>query len=284
MLAGWIALASCVTVKAQEDHVTFLVMGKTTNHRQSADGAMSLLNYHFFAEIFVEEGGSVTDASLGFPDGKSQPFTDLGFVQEVHGGRYDAEAELDRSYPDGDYTFRFDTPSGNLPGRVLSVRGTGSTGGGQSRIPQAVRITLRQDGREVSPNAVDPDKDLEVAWNAFVTGESDPNGIVDDLIFAVLGDCHGEKTVHSGRPFEGTPYLTYTTRNYVIPAEKLSPGEPHQLFVEHAKVDTSTDDGLVGLVTYAATTFLDFRTTGVASGAPCPPSMPKMDQGQTDRN
>ena len=289
-------LASFATAEAQQDQVTFLVMGKTTNHRQSADGAMSLLNYHFFAEIFVKDGGSVTDASLGFPDGRTQPFTDLGFVQEVHGGRYDAESELDRAYPNGDYTFRFDTPSGNLPGRVLSVRGTGSTGstgptgstgstgGGQSRIPRAVRITLRQGGREVSPNAVDPDKDLEVTWSAFVTGEADPNGIVDDLMFTVLGDCHGEKTVHSGRPFEGTPYLTYTTRNYVVPAEKLAPGEPHQLFVEHAKVDTSTDDGLVGLVTYAATTFLDFRTTGVATGAPCPPSMPKMDQGQTDRN
>jgi len=304
MLAGLIALAYLATAEAQKDQVTFLVMGKTTNHRQSADGATSLLNYHFFAEIFVKEGGSVTDASLGFPDGTSQPFVDLGYVQEVHGGRYGEEAELDRSYPNGDYTFRFDTPSGSIPGRVLSVRGTGSTGsgstgsgstgsgstgsgstgGGQSRIPQAVKITLRQDGRAVSPSAVDPDKDLEVAWNAFVTGESDPNGIVDDLIFAVLGDCQGEKTVHSGRPFEGTPYLTYTTRIYVIPAEKLSPGEPHQLFVEHAKVDTSTDDGLVGLVTYASTTFLDFRTTGVASGAPCPPSMPKMDQGQTDRN
>jgi len=289
MLAGWMALASYATVDAQEEHVTFLVMGKTTNHRQSADGSMSLLNYHFFAEIFVKDGGSVTDASLGFPDGKSQPFEDLGFVQEVHGGRYDTEAELDRSYPNGDYTFRFDTPSGATAGRVLSVRGTiptggGPTGGGQSSIPAGVRITLRQDGRDVSPNAVDPDKDLEVTWNAFVTGESDPNGIVDDLIFAVVGDCHGDKTVHSGRPFEGTPYLTYTTKNYVVAAEKLSTGQPHQLFVEHAKVDTSTDDGLVGLVTYAATTFLDFRTTGVASATPCPPSMPKMDQGQTDRN
>lgn len=275
------ALASYATVEAQEDHVTFLVMGKTTNHRQSADGATSLLNYHFFAEIFVKEGGSVTNASLGFPDGKSQPFEDLGFVQEVHGGRYDDEAELDRLYPNGDYTFRFDTPSGPMDGRVLGVRGTG---GGQSRIPAAVRITLRQDDRDVSPDAVDPDKDLEVTWNAFVTGESDPNGIVDDLIFVVVGDCHGEKIVHSGRPFEGTPYLTYTTRNYVVPAEELSTGEPHQLFVEHAKVDTSTDDGIVGLVTYAATTFLDFRTTGVVSATPCPRSMPKMDQGQTDRN
>lgn len=279
-IVGWVVLATCATLTAQEDHVTFLVMGKTTNHRQSADGALSLLNYHFFAEVFVKEGGAVNDASLGFPDGQSQEFEDLGFVQEVHGGRYLEESELDRLYPNGDYTFRLETPSGPLR-RVLSVRGTG---GGQSRIPNAVRVTLRQGGRDVPPKSVDPDEDLEVTWSAFVTGEADPKGIVDDLLFAVVGDCHGEKIVHSGRPFEGTPYLSHRTRSYVVPAAELAPGEPHQLFVEHAKVDTSMEAGIVGLVTYAATTFLDFETVGVASGEPCPSSMPKMDQGQTDRN
>ena len=268
------------TAHAQEDDVTFLVMGKTTNHRQSAAGSMTLLNYHFFAEIFVKPGGSVTNAELHFPGGTSQAFEDLGFVQEVHGGRYQVESELDRLYPNGGYTFRFDTPSGSAT-RTLAIRGTG---GGQSRIPEAARITLRQGDSDVSPKAVDPAEDLEVRWSPFVTGEADPNRIVDDLVFAVMGDCHGEKTVHSGRPFEGTPYLSYTTRRYVIPAEKLSPGEPHQLFVEHAKVDTSFDNGVVGMVTYASTTFLDFQTTGMATGEPCPASMPKMDQGQTDRN
>lgn len=41
--------------------------------------------------------------------------------------------------------------------------------------------------------------------------------------------------------------------------------EDASVTVEHAKVDTSTEDAMVGLVTYAATTFLEFRTTGVAS-------------------
>ncbi len=255
-------------------------MGKTTNHRQGTTGT-SLLNYHFFAEIFVKEDGSVSDATLSFPDGRAQEFEDLGFVQEVHGGRYEREAELDRLYPNGDYTFRFTTPSGREKARVLRVRGTGE---GESRIPNAVSISLRQNGREVSPEAVNPGEDLEITWSAFETGASDPNGIVDDLLFAVVGNCHGEKIVHSGRPFEGTPYLTYETTRYVVGSERLSPGEPHQIFVEHARVDTSEEGGLVGLVTYAATTFLDFETTGVASGKPCPRSMPKMDAGQTDRN
>ena len=42
MLAGLIALASYATLEAQEGHVTFLVIGKTTNHRQSVDIAPSM--------------------------------------------------------------------------------------------------------------------------------------------------------------------------------------------------------------------------------------------------
>ena len=128
---------------AQSQDVSFLVMGKTSNHRQSVDGSLALLNYHFFAEIFVKDGGRVEAASLSFPDGKSQRFDDLGFVQEVHGGRYDDESELDRSYPNGDYVFRFETGSGDVDGRVMAVRGTGQ---GSSRIPRAPRIALHQGG------------------------------------------------------------------------------------------------------------------------------------------
>ncbi len=271
---------------APEDHVTFIVMGKTANTRQAPDGALTLLNYHFFAEIFVKDGGSVTGASLAFPDGKTQPFEDLGFVQEVHGGRYGDEPELDRAYPNGSYTFRFSTPSGpigpivDVDGRVLRVRGTGE---GASRIPKPVRITLHQGGREISATAVDPERDLTVTWSPFDGAGADANGILDDLMFVVLGDCRGEKTVHSGRPFEGTGYLSYSATEYVIPKNKLAAGEPHQLFIEQAKVDTSKEDGIVGLVTYAATTFLDFETTGNASGPECPSTMPKIDGGQTDR-
>ncbi len=265
---------------AQQQDVTFLVMGKTTNHRQSASGELAQLNYHFFAEVFVKEGGKVTDAFLTFPGGKKQAFEDLGFVQEVHGGRYDNEEELDRLYPNGDYVFSFKTPSGNVDHRVMSVTGTGE---GKSRIPNPVTITLNQDGKRVSPGAVDPAKDLTVTWSEFKGAGSDPNGILDDLLFVVMGNCHGDRTVHSGRPFEGTDFLSYTATSYTIPAEKLAPGEPHQLTVEQAIVDTSEEDSIAGLVTYAATTFLDFQTTGEASAEACPLEMPRIDAGQTDR-
>lgn len=270
------------TAVAQKEHVTFLVMGKTTNYRQGADGTVKPLNYHFFAEVFVTQGGQVTDALLEFPDGSRQPFENLGYVLELHGGRYQSEKELDANYPNGDYRVSFDTPSGNVDGRVLSIRGTGT---GVSRIPRAGVIFLEQNGRPVSPKSIDPDEDLLVRWSDFETGEADANGILDDLIFVVMADCRGEKRVHSGRPLEGTAYLTYADSELVIPAAKLAPGETHQMSLEHARVDTSRQDEIVGLVTYAATTFLDFQTTGRLRGEPCPaPSeMLKFDQGQTDR-
>lgn len=263
-----------------EAHVSFIVMGKTTNHRQAPGGELALLNYHFFAEIFVRPGSRVTDASLGFPNGERQAFEDLGYVLELHGGRYDSEAELDRLYPNGPYGFRFATPGGDVEDRVLRVRGTGE---GDSRIPSPPRITLTQNGRLASASEVDPASDLVVTWSDFENGRRDPAGILDDLLFVVLGDCRGEKTVHSGRPFEGTAHLDFRAERYTIPKDALRPGEPHQMFVEHATVDTSEEDRIVGLVTYAATTFLDFETTGEPMGPPCPPVMPKMDQGQTDR-
>lgn len=267
-------------VLGPEGHVSFLVMGKTTNHRQTNASELRLLNYHFFAEIFVKEGGKVTRGALTFPNGERQPFEDLGEVLELHGGRYDNEADLDRLYPNGRYEFRIETPDGAVDGRSLLVRGTGE---GDSRIPAAVSIQLSQDGRRVPASAVDPDKDLRVTWSEFASARSDPNGILDDLVFVVVGDCRGERTVHSGRPFEGAAYLDFRAKGYTISKGKLRPGESHQMYVEHATVDTSAEDGIVGLVTYAATTFLDFHTTGHPSGDPCPSIMPPIDAGQTDR-
>ncbi|HSF18261.1 MAG TPA: hypothetical protein VLK65_22185 [Vicinamibacteria bacterium] len=264
-----------------EEHVSFLVVGKTTNHRQTGSDALELLNYHFFAEIFAKEGGEVIKAELVFPDGDRQSFEDLGQVLELHGGRYDDEADLDRSYPNGPYGFRFETPGGAVERRVLRVQGTGE---GSSRIPEPASISLSQNGRPVSSAAVDSDADLVVTWSEFKNARSDPNGILDDLVFVVAGDCHGEKTVHSGRPFEGTGHLDYRAKSYTISKDKLRPGEGHQMFVEHATVDTSKEDGIVGLVTYAATTFLDFETTGRPSRDPCPSIMPRIDPGQTDRH
>jgi len=271
----WVAfLLSAAVVSGPQDHVSFLVMGKTTNHRQSESGELWLLNYHFFAEVFVRDGGRVK-ASLSFPGGESQPFEDHGSVLELHGGRFDAEEALDRKYPTGAYTLHYQTPDGSGYERVLPMLA--------SRIPEPPRITLLQEGKTASPQSIDPAKEVTVTWSDFEGARSDPNGILDDLVFVVVGNCRAERVVHSGRPFEETPFVTYRTNEYTIPGGKLSPGEAHQMFVEHASVDASEKDGIVALVTYASTTFLDLQTLGSPAGPPCPVVMPPFDGGQTDR-
>jgi hypothetical protein len=260
------------------DHVSFLVIGKTTNHRQSGPSGsaeLHLLNYHFFAEIFLRPGGQASEAKLVFPGGDGQSFEEQGHVLELHGGRFDRLEALDEKYPAGEYTVRFRTPGGDVDRRRLRISG--------SRIPGPARIALLQDGEAVSPGSVDAAKDLTVTWSEFEGARSDANGILDDLVFVVVGNCRAERVVHSGRPFEGTAFLTYRTKEYTVSRGQLAPGEPYQMFVEHAAVDTSEEDGIVGLVTYASTTFLDFRTVGSPAGRPCPEVMPPFDGGQTDR-
>jgi hypothetical protein len=256
-------------VAGPADSVSFLVMGKTTNHRQSElrdRVGLKLLNYHFFAEIFARGRGAATDAVLVFPGGATQPFEDKGEVLDLHGGRFDREEALDAAYPAGEYRLRFRTPSGAVE-RLLRLQ--------ESHIPSPPFITLLQDGEPAS--RVEAAKELTVRWSEVEGAHP------DDLLFVVIANCHAERIVHSGRPFEGTSFLTYASRDYRIPGRMLAPGEPHQMFVEIAAVEKSEEEGIPALVTYAATTFLDFETAGTASGRPCPEVMPPFDGGQTDR-
>jgi hypothetical protein len=41
----------------------------------------------------------------------------------------------------------------------------------------------------------------------------------------MMGNCLGEKTVHSGPAF-GNSYLSYASREFTIPKESLFPGQP----------------------------------------------------------
>ena len=70
--------------------ITFVVAGKTGNFRQSTDGMVSALNYHFFAEIFIQDNGRIKQAALLTPDNLSEAiaFSDSGYALEMHGGRY----------------------------------------------------------------------------------------------------------------------------------------------------------------------------------------------------
>ncbi len=292
MIKNWIScllvlLFFTVTACAQEAGINstdtqFLVVGKTANFRQHQGKTSEMINYHFFAEIFVNEGGHVTSGSLNNSSIDQMDFADHPSVLETHGGRYSTEADLDVLYPDGEYLFTY-TETGdntlNIP-VVLSKKDDG-----QTRIPAAPVISLRQNGNDITDGMIDPDQDLHISWTPFTEGGSDENGFVDDLVFAVVGNCKGEKISHSGVPFGGGAHLTYANNDVTISKDLFHPGEVYQVSVEHAVMDTNYVGNVPTIATYASTSFLDFNTSGDnVSGLDCTPLPVQMDKGQTDRS
>ena len=268
-----------LTVARQAD-ITFIVAGKTSNHRQQADGSVSVLNYHFFAEIFLQPGGEVQSSSLLTPlsGGEPSAFEDSGYALEMHGGRYRTEKELEAAYPDGDYVFHYTSPGTGVVSQVVIM---GNPNSAKSGLPATPQIKLSQNGKPVVPGHIDPHMDLQVSWSEFTAGSADPLGIMDDLLFVILADCDGERRAHSGRPFENTPYLTYADKEFTIHAETLRPENVYQLSVEHAVLDTAVEHGVVAFATFATTTFLELRTTGTAaSGKACLTVRKNFDAGQ----
>jgi hypothetical protein len=262
--------------------ITFVVAGKTGNFKQSTGGRVFALNYHFFAEIFIQDNGRIKQAALLTPDNLSEAiaFSDSGYALEMHGGRYPDESELEHNYPDGNYIFRYDTPSTGLLEQPIALVNSVA---GSSRLPDAPHIILLQNGNSISPHLIQADLPLTVTWSTFKQGNQDPLGIVNDLVFVIMGDCHGQRISHSGRPFENSPYLDYAATEFIIPAEQLLPENAYQLSVEHAIVDTTITEGVPGLATFATTTFLNIMTLGSESGeTACPEILKNFDAGQTD--
>jgi hypothetical protein len=203
------------------------------------------------------------------------------YALELHGGRYQTIEELNAAYPDGTYTFRYTTPG---TGSVIQPVDLISDSRDGTGLPSAPRIMLSQGGALVEPEKIDPDLDLRVTWSSFESGSPDPLEIMDDLLFVIMGDCDGVRRAHSGRPFEGTSFLTYQDTAFTIDAELLRPDNVYQLSVEHARLNTSREHDVVAFATFASTTFLDLQTTGTAAaGEACRAVRKGFDPGQTDR-
>ena len=261
------ALASFVASEAwaQSADVTFFVIGKHANFDHAVAGKPQPVDFSFFSEIFLTAAGDAERATLEFPTGEVQPYRDM---RTAEGGardnlllvsgedRFTEAEELAERYPDGDYLVQFGTPSGDVAARLTF----------QPRpLPRAPLITLQQGGRECE--VFSPGSDLAVTWSAFEHGRSDPNGILDDLIFVILTNEEGIRVAHSGRPFENRPYLTYASDGYVIDGTVLEPQQSYELSVEHALLDDTTEfDGVPGFTTRAVTTKRTVRTGPIGSG------------------
>ncbi|MDG1858663.1 MAG: hypothetical protein P8I94_06150, partial [Emcibacteraceae bacterium] len=187
--------------------------------------------------------------------------------------------ELDMIFPDATYYYNFDTPDGN----IRDMPATFTKDGDESLNPGPIKIFISQDGRPADPSAIDPDKDLYVSWSPFEKGAADPDKIIDDMIYAMFGNCMGVETVHSGHAFEEGS-LTYIEEGFTVPASALFAGQPFMMEVEHSNMETDIYQGMEIIVTYAASTFIDLQTTGENTENPACPAIPMaFDGGATDR-
>lgn len=271
--------------KTPAHHADYVVIGKSVNTRQEYTGALNLLNTVFFAEIFqtkeaVAAGGTVMNSYLSGP-GKAAE--NLKFSNDearyLTGGRKMTIEELSEIFPDDTYYYNFDTPDGN----IRNLPATFKRDGDESLNPGPITLFLEQGGNTADPAAIDPDQDLYVTWSPFEKGASDPNGMIDDMIYAMFGNCMGDETVHSGHAFEPGS-LTYIESGFTIPASALHAGQPFMVEVEHSNMETDIYQDIEIIVTYAASTFLDLKTTGEnTENLACPAIPMAFDGGATDR-
>jgi hypothetical protein len=248
-------------IQAQQKDVTFFVIGKHANFDQAPGGEPEPADFSFFSEIFFTADGNAENAFMNMPTGERIRFRDQRLVEGpekdnlllIRGAkRFSSYNELQSWYPDGKYSIEFDSPSGSVSNTSLEFP--------QNGLPNPPTLSLSQDGQSIC-NEVDPAKDLVVNWSKFSQGSADENGILDDLIFAILEDETGQRVSHSGRPFEGKPYLTYANSSHTIAASAMQPGKTYTLNVEHAVLtDTQRIDSVPAMTTYAVTTRLTFTT------------------------
>lgn len=266
---------------SEKNDLWFFVLVKSSNYSQAQDGKLTLLNYHFFSELFAKESGLIKSAALRRKDNDSVPFVyvDRGDTFYYEGGHFKTVEAVDDAHPNGQYQFKIELSSGQQINADLSLSGPG----GKTDIPAPIRISFFQNGKQKVPENIEPTLPLTVRWTPYSNGREDPNGIVDDMIFVVFQDCHGERVFHTGLPFKESNYMTYREKEVIVPAGHFGSGQTYSMFVELPHVVDSTMVGVTpGFTSYATATYTDIKTLGPSS-VECPKAIPPLDTGQTDR-
>ena len=257
-------LISC-TSEQNEIHpvnqdVLFLVLGKMSIYIQDQNGEHALRDHHFVAEIMPKETGEIIGGSLTSKDDPnfSLPFKPEGPQFLAHGERTMKAESLHESHPDGTYIFNYQTPNGEMIGQPLTIERRNTT----DIMPLPATLSLTQNGENIKEDAIDENSDLTITWTKMNGNTKAENSELADLIFVLAFDCFGNNVAHSGRPYNGKPFLTYKDTSFTIPASALKKGVSYNLIVEQATADVMRHQGVPGIATYATLTFLDAKTTG----------------------
>ena len=247
--------------------VLFLVLGKMALYDQSATGEISLRNHHFVAEIMPKEGRQILSGTLTRASDESQvlEFRPEGTAFLAHGARVLNAEELHLLHPDGDYYFSYQTQSGRMERQSIRLQKRAAV----EHMPLPASVALRQNDNDVSHSDINQEIDLTLAWEPMPGNTRVETSDLDDLIFVLVFDCFGNNVAHSGRPYQGGPYLTYRDTQYVVPASSFKPGQKYTAIVEQATADVSIFQGVPGIATYATLTFVEFSTSGATEGQRC---------------
>jgi hypothetical protein len=250
---------SKAAIGATHPDVSFFVVGKSTLHKQDAQGSLGPTSYYLFGEVFLRDGGQARAVKMTFPKGQLTDFTKSGAAFRIKRRDFATLAELDQAFPDGTYTFDIDAPGGRIASFPVSLKPRRSA----SPFPAPLRIAFTQSGKSARQDQIDPKLDLVITWTTFATGQADSGGTLGDVSFVIMSDCSGAPVARSELPFKATPALSYADREFRVPAERLAAASVYKLHVEHAElVDVKNRDGVVGLATFPTVTDTALSTAG----------------------
>ena len=257
-----------IGMAAYADDVQFTLLEKNVSYEVDKSGTLHSIKNEFVSETILSKGGAIIEGALKRA-GSDESIFKLKASESFfnrYANTYPDFASLDKTHPNTEYVINIVGKTSSISGLTLSFDGPD----GKAELPDPIRIKLLQDNKEVSSQQVEHEKDLQVMWSKFSKGAADPRGIMDDLIFALISDCHGNSVSRSGIPFIMPDYLTFQADKYAVQADKLQPGLAYEVKVIHVNaVDTKQVGDTTAMATYNTSTKMNFQTTGETIGPAC---------------
>jgi hypothetical protein len=206
----------------------------------------------FDAIVSLTQSNSITAAGLAASDGTQTVLTTTEvheFVPSRHVAwtceNFSTRAELDASFPDGNYTFLIFGTHDGLKRPALNLN--------TAAYPPAPHIR-----NYLEAQAVDASADFRLEWDLF------EDGTTNDLVFVSVRNSSDRAAAFNTPFLQPAASLDGTASSASIPAGTLSANQEYDVYVRFDKVlqhDTDSYPGATGLSTCATGTHFTLKTT-----------------------
>ena len=249
----FIALVCTLAPATHANDILFYVLNKGVLFTQTnAAAPVTDLNpfsiYAFVADRNLQ-GNNINSVTVDFPGGP------LGFVPQATERKtsavidlealvsFSTQAALDANFPNGDYTFNFDTVNDGVFSDTLNLSG--------DSYPSAPHIS-----NFTAAQSIDPAADFVLTWDAF------PGGTTNSVIH--LNIYEGTNLVfETGFLVSDFASLNGLARSVLIPAYTLRGLTTYRAFLTFVNSSSVSQCCGTGAVGYESTTKFDLRTTGL---------------------